>query len=394
MPDANRLQAKDSINQFYLINTDTLSSIGLVSINTEKRRITFFNKQGLITAIDTLSYYDVARWLSVDPKSQFASPYTGMGNNPVMMVDPDGQLAWFIPVIIGAVIGGTSQGITTANNGGKFFDGFWKGAVIGGLAGAGGAGISALGGGAMLAGAGAGFVGGAGFSGLATNWDAGAMLRGGLIGGASGFVGGGFAAAIGGGGGAFVGGVASDLTGQLLSTGDVNLLQAGIGGALSFGMYHGMSKLNYEFGGKRFGDIDLTYKEFKTIQAENQRARFWHRERGVMLLRNGNPIVADRQYRSKDGINWPSPNEMGPAEVGIDIDNIKAYWHSHWSNDHLLGFSPRDLSNPYNQMMSNRFYSNVNYNHFDSNYNSIMTQQYTRVNDNFMRYFLFPYYPR
>lgn len=384
-------QLNPLLNRFVLVNTDTASSISMVGIDVENKKLVYINRAGLIAKMDTLDSYSMARWFSIDPKNQFSSPYTGMGSNPVMMVDPDGKFAWFIPIIIGAVVGGTSQGIATANNGGNFFDGFWKGAVIGGLAGAGGAGISALGGGAMLAGAGAGFFGGAGFSGLATNWDAGAMLRGGLIGGASGLAGGGFASAIGGSAGALVGGVASDVTGQLLSTGDVNLLQAGLGGALSFGMYHGMSKLNYELGGKKFDDIDLTYKEFKTIQAENQRARFWHKEHGVMLLRNGNPIVADRQYRLRDGINWPSSNEMGPAEVGIDIDNIKAYWHSHWSNDHLLGFSSRDLSNPYNQMMSNRLYSNVNYNHFDHNYNSIMTQQYSRVNDNFMRYFLFPY---
>lgn len=167
MPEANKLQAKDSINQFYLINTDPLSAIGMVSINTEKRRITFFNKQGLIMAVDTLRYYDYARWLSVDPKSQFSSPYTGMGNNPVMMVDPDGQLAWFIPIIIGAVVGGTSQGIATSNNGGNFFDGFWKGALVGGVAGATGVGVGgafsgSLGGfgSALAGGTSAGFVGG------------------------------------------------------------------------------------------------------------------------------------------------------------------------------------------------------------------------------------------
>jgi hypothetical protein len=140
MPDANKLQAKDSIRQYYLINTDTLSDIGMVSINTEQRKITFFNKHGLITGVDTLKYYDVARWLSVDPKSQFASPYTGMGNNPVMMVDPDGQLAWFIPVIIGAVVGGTTGGIVAHNNG----QDWWKGAITGAFVGAAvGLGVSA-----------------------------------------------------------------------------------------------------------------------------------------------------------------------------------------------------------------------------------------------------------
>ncbi|MFW5762116.1 MAG: RHS repeat-associated core domain-containing protein [Cyclobacteriaceae bacterium] len=33
----------------------------------------------------------IGRWLSVDPARQFASPYLGMGNNPVSGVDPDGR---------------------------------------------------------------------------------------------------------------------------------------------------------------------------------------------------------------------------------------------------------------------------------------------------------------
>lgn len=32
----------------------------------------------------------IGRWLSVDPKAEFHSPYMGMGNNPISTVDPDG----------------------------------------------------------------------------------------------------------------------------------------------------------------------------------------------------------------------------------------------------------------------------------------------------------------
>ena len=32
----------------------------------------------------------VGRWLSVDPYRQYASPYLGMGNNPVNGIDPYG----------------------------------------------------------------------------------------------------------------------------------------------------------------------------------------------------------------------------------------------------------------------------------------------------------------
>ncbi len=32
----------------------------------------------------------IGRWMSTDPMGQYASPYVGMGNNPVDRVDPDG----------------------------------------------------------------------------------------------------------------------------------------------------------------------------------------------------------------------------------------------------------------------------------------------------------------
>ncbi len=33
----------------------------------------------------------IGRWLTTDPARQFASPYLGMGNNPVIGIDPDGE---------------------------------------------------------------------------------------------------------------------------------------------------------------------------------------------------------------------------------------------------------------------------------------------------------------
>jgi RHS repeat-associated protein len=45
----------------------------------------------------------LGRMWSNDPKNQFASGYVGMGNNPVMMIDPDGEFAWFVPLIFAGV---------------------------------------------------------------------------------------------------------------------------------------------------------------------------------------------------------------------------------------------------------------------------------------------------
>ena len=47
----------------------------------------------------------LGRFTSIDPMNQFASPYVGMGNNPVNMVDPDGRLAF------AALAGGIGKGV-------------------------------------------------------------------------------------------------------------------------------------------------------------------------------------------------------------------------------------------------------------------------------------------
>ena len=36
----------------------------------------------------------IGRWMSTDPYGQYASPYLGMGNNPISMVDPNGGYSW------------------------------------------------------------------------------------------------------------------------------------------------------------------------------------------------------------------------------------------------------------------------------------------------------------
>ena len=70
--------------------------------------------------------------------------YSYCGNNPVMGVDPEGTLFWFIiiGVAIGAVVGGVSGGIEAHQNGEDVFGGVLSGALVGGALG----GVSALGG--------------------------------------------------------------------------------------------------------------------------------------------------------------------------------------------------------------------------------------------------------
>ncbi|MFV0248935.1 MAG: RHS repeat domain-containing protein [Tenacibaculum sp.] len=67
--------------------------------------------------------YDASlgRWFAIDPQGQFSSPYLAMGNNPVMMVDPDGEFS-FLAILIGAFVYtayDAAQG--NINNWGDFF---------------------------------------------------------------------------------------------------------------------------------------------------------------------------------------------------------------------------------------------------------------------------------
>jgi len=114
-------------------------------------------------------HYDAAlgRWHAVDPANQFASPYTGMGNNPVMGVDPDGRI---FHVLIGAVIGGVvNLGVKAfqgkINSWGDGFAAFGIGAVGGAvtaatggaIAGAAGLSMSTVAGGMVAGASGAAF---------------------------------------------------------------------------------------------------------------------------------------------------------------------------------------------------------------------------------------------
>ena len=57
-------------------------------------------------------------------------------NNPLIYTDPDGEVAWFVPIIIGATVGVTTNGIYNLENDQAFFHDAGKAAVIGGISGA------------------------------------------------------------------------------------------------------------------------------------------------------------------------------------------------------------------------------------------------------------------
>jgi hypothetical protein len=149
MKDTHKELIQDGMSQFRITNTSDDSDVGSVTIDMIRRKVTLFSKEGGIIKTDTLYAYSFARWLSVDPKNQFASPYVGMGNNPVIGIDPDGQFVFsallpgvgiFIDAALwGAVIGGASYTASVAMSNGGFNNWnsgqFWKSVGMGAVSG-------------------------------------------------------------------------------------------------------------------------------------------------------------------------------------------------------------------------------------------------------------------
>ena len=93
----------------------------------------------------------LGRFLSPDPYvqmpdfSQNFNRYSYCLNNPLVYVDQDGEIAWFVPVIVGAVIGAYSGGVIANEgqynpvkwdyNSGKTWGYMLGGAVVGGISG-------------------------------------------------------------------------------------------------------------------------------------------------------------------------------------------------------------------------------------------------------------------
>ena len=78
---------------------------------------------------------ELGRWFNMDPQNQFTSSYLYGFNNPILHIDPDGELALTATVIIGSIITGAWVGaMTTAVTGGSRSD-IAKGALIGAIAG-------------------------------------------------------------------------------------------------------------------------------------------------------------------------------------------------------------------------------------------------------------------
>ena len=151
----------------------------------------------------------------------------------------------------------------------------------------------------------------------------------------------------------------------------------------------------------------MTYEEYTTLAADNQRSRFWHRERGGYLLHKGSPIRLKGNYGK---VSFPPPDELG-----IDVDNIKGMYHIHWKKPGSIFYTdpfgnklnPKnyvgkniteaiaaryhggyDTKMPYNSIVINRYDASINYNHLDANYNYHISDARSEINPFFPRFFL------
>lgn len=86
-----------------------------------------YDRFGIINMNARLYDPVIARFFSPDPQiqdpysTQGFNRYSYCGNNPVMYIDEDGEFAWFIPAIVGAIVGSYSGGVIANNRNMKFW---------------------------------------------------------------------------------------------------------------------------------------------------------------------------------------------------------------------------------------------------------------------------------
>ncbi len=269
------------------------------------------------------SFLSVDNYVQAPDFSQSFNRYAYCLNNPLKYVDPSGEIAVIDDIIIAAAvcaaINVTMNGISNSINNRPFFNGWGQAAIVGGLAGATGAGVAALGAGAAVV----GLAGGAVSGGISAALNNGNLVQGVVIGGLSGWIGGGVGQYVGGGLGAFLGGAASNSTAQFCSLvvngGQFDWKQALFSGGLSFGMYHAASYSNWQFrGGKKMGGVEVSYRQFCRMQTLFQRSRALQREMGGYLMDDGS-------FRKlPDGTSSQITFEGTPPEGAM------AEFHTHW----------------------------------------------------------------
>lgn len=189
------------------------------------------------------------------------------------------------------------------------------GTIIGGLAG-GTASLVSASGGAFIAGATGGAIGNGGFAALNGSGIGNGILTGFISGGLGGYIGTG----LGGGLGAITGGAVGSAANSKLNGGSWG--QASIaalsGGVLAFSAYHASSFIGWKYqGGNKMGGLDISYKQYLSMQAAYQRSSFDKKEHGFWLKKDGTvtkEVVGDAYSLS----------------LGVAPKDALAEFHTHW----------------------------------------------------------------
>ena len=261
-------------------------------------------------------------YIQAPDNSQNFNRYAYCLNNPLKYTDPSGEVFGIddliIAAVVGAVINVTMNGVNNSMSGQDFFDGAGKAAIVGGLAGAAGAGVAALGaGGALVGMVGGAFAGGTNAVLNNTNFGLGVAM-----GAFSGWVGGGISMYFGGGLGACLGGMTSNAIAQIpaiIKDGkSFNFSQMLLSGAFSWGAYFGSSYVNWKWrGGNKMGNLDVSFKQFNKMQTLFQRSRAWEKEMGGYLMEDGSFKTAE-------------PGTNSQIDLGPRPDGAIAEFHTHW----------------------------------------------------------------
>jgi len=71
------------------------------------------------------------------------------------------------------------------------------------------------------------------------------------------------------------------------------------------------------------------------MQADYQRSRFWHKEYGGILTKDGNVVRAPAKFRHEYGVDF-DPEWTGK----VSPDNIRTHYHTHWdANNKFIGYN-------------------------------------------------------